>query len=409
MPVDPREGLFEFRGFTGLRNNVDERDFGPGDLSVALNVDCDDGLNVTRRKGFSTVVVAGVDRDLFASGAICLGVGSNALKQILPNYSTTTLRSGLTAARPLSYAAVADRVYYANGVELGVASNGTHRTWGLEVPALPLAAATGGDLRAGKYQFAVTFIRNDGQESGAARAGTIALADTGGIALSAISVPTDATIVAKAIYATPVNSETLYRIGAIDVATTTFAIRAVPVNAAPLTTQFLQAPPAGEHIGYANGRMLVAVLNRIYPSEPYAPELFDLRMSVPLNDLITMVAPLEDGTWIGTTSQVIWLANAEPEKWEFKVRAEYGVIPGTKTIADGELIGDGGLKTPAAYFATTNGLCAGTAGGQLINFHQDRFQYPAMDRGAGLVRRHRGTAQFLVSLQGTEVAGNVAS
>jgi hypothetical protein len=32
-----------------------------------------------------------------------------------------------------------------------------------------------------------------------------------------------------------------------------------------------------------------------------------------------------------------------------------------------------------------------------------------MDRGAGVVRRHRGIAQYLVSLQGTEGPANVAA
>ena len=414
MAVDPKEGLVEFRDFKGLRNTVDISSFGRGDLTTALNVDIDDEENINRRKGFSTVMTSAVDRALFAAGPLCLGVGSNALKQVLPDWSTITLRSGLTANRDLSYTPVGARVYYSNGVELGVVENGQHRSWGLPVPALLQAATTGGDLQPGIYQFTVTFIRQDGQESGAARAGTIALTATGGISLSAIPVASDATIVAKAVYVSTRDGSTLYRAGLIANATTTFAIREEGDPAAPLQTQFLSAPPAGDFLAFSRGHMLVAAGNKLYPSEPYAPELFDLRKRVTFLDRITMIAPIADGKvykqhgiWIGTDSQIIWLQGDSPDKWDFQVKAGYGVIPGTLDIADGELIGDGTARgSPAAFFASKRGLCFGKQGGEFHNATEARFAYPSMDKGAGVVRRHIGTGQYVVTLQGTEVAGN---
>ncbi|MDO8632868.1 MAG: hypothetical protein Q7R41_20485, partial [Phycisphaerales bacterium] len=361
------------------------------------------------------VVVAGVDRALFASGSTCLGVGSNALKQILPDYSTVTLRSGLTAARDLSYAPVGDRVYYSNGVELGVVAEGASRSWGLPVPALPVAAATGGDLPEGTYQYVVTYIRSDGQESGAARAGTITLTATGGIDLSAIPVSSDTTVVAKAVYVSTRNGAALYRAGTIANATTTLAVREAGDPASPLQTQFLTAPPTGDFIGYFSGWMLVADGDRLYPSEPYAPELFDVRKAMPFSDRITMVAPVEKGVWIGTGSQVIWLNGDSPETWKFDVRADYGVIPGTLAYGDSELIGAKSGKTislsvkadaPVPFFSTTRGLCVGEQDGELRNFTEARFAYPSQPVGAGVVRRHRGLAQYLVTLNGPETAGN---
>ena len=407
MAVDPREGLHEFTQFKGLRNTVDARDFDPGDLEVALNVDIDDGLNVGRRYGFGTVVVAGVDRSLFAAGPICLGVGSNALKQILPNYGTVTLRSGLTPGRDLSYSPVADRVYWSNGVELGCVHEGANRSWGLPVPALPASASTGGDLPDGTYQFTVTFIRSDGQESGAARAGTIALTAKGGIALSAIPVAEDATVVAKAVYVSTRNGSALFRAGLITNATTTFAIRELGDPAAPLQTQFLSAPPAGECVGYFNGYMIVARENRLYPSEAYAPELFDPRKAVPFLDRITMVAPLADGVWIGTDSEALWLSGATPEQWQYVQRADYGVIPGTASYADGEFLGDGSAAgEETVYFATKRGICVGREGGRLMNLTESRFAFPAQPVGAGVCRRHRGAIQYLCTLNGPETAAN---
>lgn len=411
MANDPREGLFEYEGFKGLRNNADPTGFDLGDLVSALNVDICDDLQIHRRKGQSAVLVAGIDRDLWATGPICLGVGSNVLKQLFPDYTTTSLRTGLTPARSLAYAPVGARVYYANGVESGVVENGASRTWGIVPPGRPTLAATGGTLLAGKYQCVCTYLRRDGQESGAGLATTIELTTTSGIALTAIPVSTDPGVVSVAVYATSVGGETLYHRGDVLNGQTTFTIREQQKDASPLLTQFLSPPPAGEFIGYFNGWMLVSKGNRLYISQEYAPELFDLRKSIPVLDQITMIAPVMDGgdgVWLGTQSQVIWLAGDDPSKWEYKASADYGVIPHTLAYGDGELIGDGGMSgTQAAFFATERGLCMGAPGGKFTNMTESRFAYPVQDRGAGIVRRHRGIAQYLCTLQGAEISGNV--
>jgi len=405
------QDLREQRDFTGLRSNVGAAGFDPGDLEVGLNVDIDDTGFLLRRKGYSAVVVAGVDRDLYAAGSMCLGVGSNALKHIMPDWSTITLRSGLTPSRPLSYSVAGARVYYTNGVEFGVVENGQHRSWGLTPPALGPAILVGGVLRAGRYQYSMAYLRNDGQESGAALAQVLELPITGGYELT-LPVSTDFDVTQKTVYVSDRDGETLHRYAVVDNATTIFAVREERMGTVALATQFLVPPSmlgAIDHSAYGNGRMLVSVDNRLYCSEPYAPELFDPRKSWPFLDTITMIASLEDGTWLGTRNQVIWLPNAEPEKWNFVVKAPYGVIPGTAYEDSLASLGDGKDKGRAVFFATTQGLCVGANGGQMINFTEGRFQYPSQERGAGIVRRHRGMTQYLTTLHGAEVAGNIAA
>lgn len=416
-PVDPKEGLFQFNDFHGLRNNTSEETFAPGDLVSALNCDIDDALNLHRRKGYSAPVTVAVDRDLYANGALCLAVGSNALKSIQPDFSTATLRSGLTAGKALSYATVGDKTFYSNGVELGCVQNGADRTWGITPPVAPaVAIADAGALQPGLYQYTVTYLRQDGQESGSGKAGTITLPAVGGIVLTSIPVSTDPTVVRKNIYCTSVGGETLYRAGTVDNSVTVFAIREVRVGASPLITQFMSPPPAGEYVAESRGHMLVAVGNRLYVSEPFAPELFDLRRSFPFSDRITMIAPINDGkvyrqhgVFIGTQSQIVWLEGDGPATWQFRVLTNYGVIPGTLYYGDGELMGGGDAKERIAFFTAKTGLCAGKMGGDLVNLTQARFAIPSMDRGAGIVRRHRGIAQYLVALQGTQTPGNVAA
>lgn len=407
MPLDPREGLFEFREFKGLRNDTDTRDFEPGDMDAALNTDIDNGQNIARRKGFSAPVVAGIDRSLFSAGSVCLGIGSNTLFHIKPDWSTTGLHSGLTPNLPMAYAPIGARVYYTNGAESGAVENGARRTWGLSVPVLGPVVTTGGAFLSGRYQFSMTYLRQDGQESGAALAAVQELTTTGGFALT-LPVSTDPTVTRKAVYISARDGEALYLCAILDNSVTAFTVFEPKQLTIALATQFLSAPFAGEHIAYGNGRMLVARGSRLYPSEAYAPELFDLRKGVPFLDRITMVAPLLDGTWLGTDTQVIWLPNAEPEKWEFVVKAQYGVIPYTDTMNNSTAVDPQKGQDPAVFFASTRGLCMGARGGQLINFTDGRFAYPIQPTGTGVVRSHRGTVQYLVTLNGPETVGNVA-
>ena len=277
-------------------------------------------------------------------------------------------------------------------------------------PPVPVLDAIAENLAPGKYQVAMTYLRSDGQESGAGRAIAVELFNRGSIPLTGLLASTDSTVTHKVIYCTAVGGETLYRVGVIPNATTTFLIDTVREGVSPLLTQFLQPPPAGDHIAYANGYMLVASGSRLYPSEPYAPELFDYRKAAPFLDRVTMVAPVKGGVWIGLDSQIVWMTGDTPEVWDYKAAADYGVIPGTLWFADAGVINDGqATGEMAAFFASKRGLCVGLPGGRLVNLTEQRYAYPSMDRGAGIVRRHRGINQFLVTLQGTEVAGNVAA
>jgi hypothetical protein len=265
-------------------------------------------------------------------------------------------------------------------------------------------------LGIGKYQVVVTYLRQDGQESGAGKAVSVELFTPGAISLTSIPVSTDPTVTHKAIYATSVGGETLYRVGVIANADTTFLLDEVRAGASPLLTQFLQPPPAGDHIAYHNGYMLVAKGTRLYPSEAYSPELFDYRKAVPFLDVLTMIAPVKGGVWLGLDSQIVWMTGDTPEAWDYKQAADYGVIPGVLWFADAGVINDGqATGEMAAFFASKRGLCVGLPGGRLVNLTESRYAYPAMDRGAGIVRRHRGINQFLVTLQGAEIAANVAA
>jgi hypothetical protein len=175
----------------------------------------------------------------------------------------------------------------------------------------------------------------------------------------------------------------------------------------PLATQFLSPALPGTHLAAFAGYVLLARGETLYRSEPYAPELFDLRKGLSFSARITLVAPVSDGVYLGTETSVIWLPGRDPEKWTEELRFDYGAIPGTLAYTSAEEIADE-RQGPAAVFATTGGICAGLAGGSVFNLTGARFNYPVMDEGAAVVRDTQGLAQYLVTLRGTERPGNTA-
>lgn len=407
MTVKSDDEVFLHEKFAGLRNNITADSFALSDLESAFNVDIDDELSLLRRKGFSAPLVAGAMHSLWSDGEKCFVVLGTQLVQILHDFTTRVVRSGLTPGLTMAYESLAGRVYFSNGSENGAIAGGVARSWGLSVPPMSGAIPTGGALLPGKYQFAVVYVRSDGQQSGAGRAQVVDLPSGGGFR-AMLTIPADPDVTEKRLYVSKPDGEILYSYG-FYAASANEALVDSPVSwNLRLDTQHLSPPPAGEHLAYYNGRMYVARGNTLYPSEPYALELFDPRRAMPFTGALRMVAPVTDGIFVATDHETIFLAGKEPESFDYQVKADYGVIPGTLAYGSADQLGDGERDSRVAFWASTRGMCAGLDGGTLRNLTQNRFAYPTTSRGAGVVRRIRGINQYLAVLEGAETAGNAA-
>lgn len=394
-----------FQNFTGLRNNVSPESFEPNDLATALNVDITDALRIRRRKGFLTTQ-AGNFHSLWSNKDVCLVMSSSTLYQYGENDALTVVRTGL-AQRPMAYCDIAGRIYFSNGVNTG-AFDGIAREWGIRPPLhQPSAIQIGGTLRAGTYQYAMTFQRSDGAESGTGLAGNITLDAAAGIGFANLPTTTDPLVTKRNLYISPFDGDMMYRLMQLGTAETAATYTVERSGALPLNTQHLSPPPAGDVVTSYNGRTYVASGNVLYLSKPFAPELFDLRHNFPFSAAITLVAPMNDGIYVGTEKEIVFLSGNGPEEFRAQNKATYGVIPGTLsyTVAADFTPDAAGF---AAVFATTTGICYGLNGGTFHNVTRDKFMFPATERGAGLVRRHGGMVQYLTSLQGAELPASVA-
>jgi hypothetical protein len=383
------QDVVTYESFSGLRNDVTPERFTPADLTVASNVDLDKSGRLARRNGY-TSVLAGAVHSLW----VCLFAQGSQLNQLNANYSTTNL-TAITPGLPLSYCKVSERVYYANGADTGILENGVVRSWGLAVPPLPGVTAAAGNMPVGTYQFAVTYLRNDGQESGAPLAGSISLPDGGGLSF-ALPVPTDPGVTGKILYLSTPNGDVLYVCEVLPAAATTASyIGDTTELNLPLNTQFFGPPPAGQLVGYYKGRMFVAVDDTLYYSEGFGYELFDLRKYIALDGRITLLAPMYEhemyeggrnsGLFIGTDRSCGVLVGAAPEDFQYVPKVNYGAVEGAVDYVDGSLFGDdsqGARLLP--MFLTTQGICVGMPQLNIRNLTRSKFSFPVSGRGAAL-------------------------
>jgi len=392
----------KFREFTGLRNDRPLERLGPTDLSVAENIDIDNSGAIALRDGFTAVptVPAAPTHSAWADGAELYSDGQpgaafyvqgTVLYRLNADLTGTAIMSGLTADMPMFYKKVLDRIYFTNGKESGIYENGSVRSWGLSVPYPPgVTEIAGGGMLAGSYQIATTFVRSDGQESGATLAERIDIATDGAGLELGLPKSIDPDVVSKNVYLSTRNGDVLFLAMTVPNATlsASYMNDTSELNL-PLLTQFMGPPPAGQVIGFYRNVLYVASGDVVYPSEEYNYELFDLRKFIPFDGRITMFATLDGiadgGIFVGTDRSCGILVGKGMSQFEYVPKVDYGAIEGSMVMVDGSLYGDnsnGARLLPV--WLTSRGICVGLPSLEIKNLTRTVYSIPAAGRGASL-------------------------
>lgn len=387
-----------FKAFDGLRNDVSAERFKAGDLAVASNVDLDNTGKLLSRDGY-TKKVTGAFHSLWADGEFCLFVTGTQLHRLNTGLTTSSvIRSDLTAGLVMTYAQLNGLVYYSNGAQSGIYSQSGNRTWGITPPTYqPLAQAAYGDMAPGRYQFALTYVRNDGQESGTGIADVIDLT-TGAIQFTDIPVSPDTSVTHKIIYLTPCNGDVLYRAVVLTNATTSTTYHGGEIFT-PLETQFKQGVPAGRVAGYFAGIMYVANGPWLYFSDPHGLELFDLRNYLGFGSNVTMFAPVNDGVFVGTENGLYFTNGRDPKTTVIVEKADYGVVPGTLVYLPASQVKGLVNDEVVPMWTSATGVCVGTSGGGFVNLTTSRYLIGAANQGAAVYQTKDGTNQYISVLR----------
>jgi hypothetical protein len=244
------------------------------------------------------------------------------------------------------------------------------------IPAsLGAAASVAGSLMAGEYRYALSHVRtSDGLEGGVRFSAPLAL--TGGLAL--VGLPTLAGHTTN-VYLTSHDGSQLYLAG--NTALSSFAFTSGnEALVVPCRTEFLSPAPAGRCLAFWRGRALVAVGSILYASMHGRWEHFDLRRDFKqFSADITAVMPVDGGIWVGTETELAYLAGSEFDKLVYTRRVEGGVVLGSGVQAPGELIrvGDGVGSGLACICIADSDLVAGFSGGSVVRLTDGEYRVPA--------------------------------
>jgi hypothetical protein len=373
--------------FMGIRSDVKPERMTPGDLLEAINVRFDKTGQMFRRDGSQRQQV-GTAHSAWGDGDVALVVFNNVLSRVNPDMTLTSLQTGMRPSAVVNYERVNGLVYWSNGFQNGVIDpgNNTVRSWGMAVPATPDYSLVAGNMPAGLYQFAITYMRADGQESGASETVLVDVPAGGGLYISA-PITTDPDVIRVVLYLSAPGGQTLYRAAMLAPGEVGgYQGNTLELNA-PLLTQFMTPPPPAQALGWMNGRMWLGVDEAIFPSAPFSMELFNLMDYLPVDGRVTLIAPQREGwgMWVGTDKGLYYLMGKDPKDMEVKKQSEAPVIAGTLVYVPGDKFGDGqfqGVDVPV--WASRDGLCAGLPSpeGKVLMLTEGRNPFELAGRGS---------------------------
>lgn len=378
-------------------NQKDEPyEFGDKELAAAVNVEHTRNNKVRRRLGADHVYDSPVE-SAWSDGKDTFLYTAGGVLYSFPDH--TPLRSGLTPGGRLSAYRVTSRIYWSNGFETGVISGGLDRSLGMNIPApVTFSLHDGGQLKAGTYQIAQTFVRDDGQESGASGIVYMDVADGQRVLFQTAADP-DAYL--TRVYMSTVDGTELF-MAAEGAPGSEMEFRG-PLHylQKPCRTLFHSPPAPFTDVDFFSSRLLYAVGEFLTYSAPFAYELVDQRKNyIPMNAPVLMVGSTDDGVYVGTSDGVYFLSGLNPETWGLTGVSDSGVIPGTKTYVKHTAFGEGEQSEDVLIFGTKDGIMAGFPGGRVVNLTDRKIIIPDnLTAGSALFREQRGQNHIVITMR----------
>lgn len=393
--------------FPAGKNNVSKETELPGGAArELLNVDLTNSGELSRRKGYTSVLASPSEKlhSMFSVGELTVFLQGTTLKRLHRDYSTTTIRTGLDPDNPISYTGVNGRIYYSNEIDTGIVdSDGVHHDWGVDATVWqPMLMQGTGGLIAGTYQVAVTYLSALGEESGSTLAAQITVAAGSSIQLLNLMQSSAASF---NIYVTTVDGQTLYWQANIPMGSTEYTINSLNKGRA-LETQFMERIPPGQIVRYNKGRMWVAVGDMLVFSPSlryglYDPRFTYFRFPAPID----IMQPVQDGVYV-VSDTTYFLDGTDPKDTKLDavyphkgVRGTGMAVPASKFMEDNDLIGDTSQED-VAFWYSTHGAVLGYPGGNVKPVTEDRLSIPEYEKGATLLREENGIRQLITSLTG---------
>jgi len=380
----------------GLNTLLQSDALPPDALRRAVNIDIDDIGKIGVRQGAARVYSGSIQHSSLWSGPKrTFFVESGHLKELViradGTFAALLVRLNVGAYK-MAYLNLNGQTYYTNGLINGIITeDGIDKPWGIPSPQMQPAAAAvgGGELAAGTYQVAITFLDAAGQESGTGLARVVEVAEGGAIALSNFpGVPSGVTHVR--IYVSHCNGEGLYKL--ID-APASIAVHKITrvsnLATIRLETQFGSTPPPGQLLEELNGRIYIAQGRVLWMTEPLRYGLVKRRRGyIMFPEDITVLKAVSDGLFVAS-DETYFLTGMDTPALQQRSVLPYGAVFDT------------GIQLPqydAVAWFSTNGIVFGARAGEVLNIMEDRVAVSSYRSGSMAFREHDGLRQLVANL-----------
>jgi len=256
-------------------------------------------------------------------------------------------------------------------------------------------------LPLGKYQVAVSLVRDDGFESGVLfPAATVLLAGVN-TAINVGSVTSLDSAILVNYYITFPDGDTFYFAGQGPTGAAFIIAEDPTLLRRSMKAKNTHPPLPFSIIDNFYGRMIYVVGDTIYFSDPFAYEQIDFTKGfIPLKDPITMVGVVKEGIFVGTTKDTYFFSGTDPKEFDLTQVADYGVVRDTRSYLDGTVVGaESATSKKIPAWISSKGMCIGFPDGSMQNVSENAVILPKGVTGASFFRQEDGQNHFIAVIR----------
>ncbi|WP_313080443.1 hypothetical protein [Pulveribacter sp.] len=384
--------MLTFEAFSGINNVLPERRMTGKDLVRAVNVDIGLTGEISRRGGYA-LLADGCHKNLHQAAGYLLATCGAALTAIQPDGARHIIHPALGPERVWYCNLPGGRTTYSNGLIHGVTDGLTGVERSVPAPAgLGAPDVAFGALHPGQYRYHLTHVRLADRLEGPAISSDPVTIAQGGLRLDGLPQREGH---ALNVYLSGKDGEGAYLAGTATDSSFEFTGHNAQL-VLPCRTLGAQAFPVGTITAFWRGRVLTAVGDVLWASRPSAPHLADWRDFKPLGAPITAIQPVDDGVYVGTTQDLVFLGGTTWDALSFTPTRRGPVVAGSGVAAPGDRIklGEGTGAGTAMLCIAGGEVVAGFAGGQTASLTANSYRTTAREVCATF-REVDGVPQYL--------------
>lgn len=322
----------------------------------------------------------------------------------ITNWSTTSLATGYTKGRRISWAMIGPRLFFTNGSEHGrihIPTWAVLSGFGTADPnsQVSLSTLSHGGLCAGRYFIAITHVDLFGEESAATNLHFRELTAAGGIGVTLAGTP-PAGVVGIRIYASDANGnrDEMYRVAELDASDTYYEFTDNAFGS-PLETLFLNEIPVPDMITTYNGHLYFSIDQRVWYSETMRYGLYhiDHNELYWFPETVNVLEGGRDSVWVVADKTYAFVGDHPKDFNLMDDVFNHSAARFSGTQIEGSLFSEIGSENVPFWFST-RGAVIGIENGKVLPLMKDRAEPDKYGVGASGTVEFNGVKSVMTAL-----------